>query len=102
MFFNRNSDRSYEARINILEYSYRDVVNRYNNLAKRWTELVERINAKGGEDFLDYAVLKGGPTQFTADELKKLILLCHPDKHDGKPMATEMTQKLLKMKEDLE
>lgn len=65
-------------------------------LAKQWNELVEKINAKGGEDFLN-----GNIKPFTEDELTKLIQLCHPDKHGGKSMAVEMTQKLLQMKKDI-
>ena len=36
--------------------------------------------------------------RFTEEDLKRLIVLCHPDKHDGKQMAVEMTDKLLKMR----
>ena len=66
-------------------------------LQDQWNKLVLRVNAKGGESFLSKAVIRPVP-QFTEDELAKLVLLCHPDKHDGKPMATEMTQKLLAIK----
>jgi hypothetical protein len=30
--------------------------------------------------------------------LGKLVILCHPDKHNGSQMATEVTQKLLQMR----
>lgn len=36
--------------------------------------------------------------QFTDSEIKSLISLCHPDKHNGKASATNITQKLLKMR----
>jgi hypothetical protein len=29
-----------------------------------------------------------------SEDLKRLIMLCHPDKHGGKTMAVEMTKKL--------
>ena len=35
---------------------------------------------------------------FTQEELKKLITLCHPDKHGGSKIAEEMTAKLLEMR----
>jgi hypothetical protein len=35
---------------------------------------------------------------FTEEEIKKLLMLCHPDKHNGKQMAVEMTQKLLALR----
>lgn len=69
----------------------------YNRVTARLNALIDIINAKGGEDFLLMEV----ESQFSADELTKLINLCHPDKHDGKPMAVEMTQKLLQLKERL-
>lgn len=64
---------------------------------REWNALVERINAKGGENFLRYGSIY--PTQptfvpFTDSELRKLLMLCHPDKHDGKELAVEMTKKL--------
>lgn len=35
---------------------------------------------------------------FSATELKTLINLCHPDKHQGKQSAVSITQKLLGMR----
>lgn len=81
------------------ELSY--TVQSYNRLNAKWNALVERINALGGEDFLTTGESKQS-SAFTTDELRSLIQLCHPDKHDGKPMATEMTAKLLRMKEALQ
>lgn len=63
-------------------------------LVKKWNDLVDRVNARGGEDFLD----SEPEQQFTGDELKVLISLCHPDKHGGKAIATEMTQKLIELR----
>ena len=60
----------------------------YEQLLAQWNSLIRQINAKGGEKFLN------STSQFTDDELKQLIMLCHPDKHDGKRSAVEMTQKL--------
>ena len=67
---------------------------KYSNLLDEWNTLVEVINAKGGKDFLDRGNTQ---TQFTEDEIRKLLQLCHPDKHDGKQMAVDMTAKLLKL-----
>ena len=36
--------------------------------------------------------------QFSDDDIKKMLLLCHPDKHGGKQIAHEVTQKLLAMR----
>lgn len=35
------------------------------------------------------------------DFLRKLIMLCHPDKHGGSAMSNEVTKQLLQMKEKL-
>ena len=66
----------------------------YEDLRLRWNRLVERINDKGGEAFLSGRLQAKDQAQFTPEELRKLLMLCHPDKHDGKPMAVEMTTKL--------
>jgi len=42
----------------------------------------------------------GGGQQLSAEDIKRLLMLCHPDKHGGKPMATEMTAKLLQLRKD--
>lgn len=62
---------------------------------REWNALVERINAKGGEDFLSG---KTQAKQLSEEDIKRLLMLCHPDKHDGKPMAVEMTKKLLALR----
>ena len=69
------------------------VTQKYDQLHRKWDNLVDEINAKGGRAFLD-----NKPTQLSQDEIRKLLSLCHPDKHDGKPVATEMTQLLLRLK----
>lgn len=65
---------------------------RFEQKVLEWNTLVNRINAKGGEAFLN------SEQQFTQDELKTLIQLCHPDKHDGKESAVRITQRLLELK----
>lgn len=65
-----------------------------NDQVEKWNALVRRINEKGGEQFLSSNPAK----QFTAEELKTLLQLCHPDKHDGKESAKRITQKLLELR----
>lgn len=70
-------------------------------LKEKWNALVATINARGGKAFLDgnARVLNGdAPPQFTKQEIRMLLLLCHPDKHNGHPSAHEMTLKLLELK----
>lgn len=72
----------------------------YVALQRKWNNHVELINKKGGQDFIDNAVL-GGTGPLTKDDIKSLLQLCHPDKHDGKESAVQMTQKLLKIRDQL-
>jgi hypothetical protein len=37
-------------------------------------------------------------SNFDDKEIKTLLSLCHPDKHDGKESAVRMTQKLLELR----
>lgn len=68
---------------------------KYAALLAQWNSLVEEINNKGGKTFL-----KGTTTrQLSNEDIKRLLMLVHPDKHDGKPVAVEMTQKLLSLRD---
>jgi hypothetical protein len=69
-------------------------------VVNRWNALVARINKLGSEKFLKHASI-APPQQLDAEDVRRLIMLCHPDKHDGKQSATEMTQKLLRLKESM-
>lgn len=64
----------------------------YKKLTAKWNDLVERVNSKGGESFLDSAPI------LSEDDIKKLLQLCHPDKHEGKQLAVDMTHRLLELR----
>lgn len=91
-----------ESRYNRLEAKYKNLVrvnnenvNGYNKLLEEWNELVEKINSKGGEEFINSPPSK---PQFSSDEIKKILVLCHPDKHDGSKLANDITAMLNKIK----
>lgn len=86
--------RTYEAALDRAV----DAEAQLRRLGRKWDRLVDEINAKGGQQFLDHGTINPRQ-QFTQDEIEKLLDLCHPDKHGGKRMAVEITQKLLKMRE---
>lgn len=44
------------------------------------------------------AAASGSVGGFTPEMLKKLIILCHPDKHNNNPTATEVTKTLLALR----
>lgn len=60
-------------------------------ITKQWNDLVARINSKGGEAFLDG---NAKDEKLTKSDVTKMLILCHPDKHNGKKVATEITAKL--------
>jgi hypothetical protein len=70
----------------------------YNSLRKEWNTLVNRINKLGGEQFLEQSAESSQSTQFTDQELKRLVQLCHPDKHGNSQLSVEMTQKLNRLR----
>lgn len=66
-----------------------------DNLLKDWNKLVDRINAKGGEAFLESDPKQ---SQFSQQEIDTLIRLCHPDKHNNSASSNEITKKLLSLR----
>lgn len=77
---------------------YQELESKFLRLLIKWDTLVDEINSKGGQVFLDHAKLNA-PSQFSQSEINQLIRLCHPDKHDNSVIATEMTKKLLAMRQ---
>lgn len=71
---------------------------KHRDLVRDWNSLVELVNAKGG---LQALKMRGESTQFSSDDIKRLLVLCHPDKHDGKQLAHDMTKKLLALRESI-
>ena len=71
---------------------------KYNLLISEWNILVRRINARGGSDFLNSDAPKNTEQMFSEDELKKLLSLCHPDKHGGKKSANDITAKIISIR----
>src|SRR5262245_49331215 len=71
----------------------------YQQLVKQWNETVDKINARGGRAFLDNPAPIGA--SLNLDQVNRLIKLAHPDRHAQSQTSVEMTQVLLKMREDL-
>lgn len=92
---------THEAVCKILASELVDWRSAHSLLLDKHNSLVRRINAKGGEAFLKRATFAPATSPFSQDDLQRLIQLVHPDKHDGKQMAVEMTQKLIAMKEKM-
>lgn len=75
----------------------------YRRLAKTYDGLVNEINKRGGWKFLNRNVKTSYKYThpFTEKEIKKLLMLCHSDKHSNSDLSKEMTQKLLDVKAKL-
>jgi len=101
MFVLQSTFDKMQKRASIAESAYWTTKARHDNLLTQWNDLVDRINKKGGEAFLKRAKIPTG-CEFEPEDVQRLIQLCHPDRHDGKPLATEMTQKLVALKQKLE
>ncbi|TKW65207.1 MAG: J domain-containing protein [Paracoccus denitrificans] len=69
-------------------------VTKLNKLWVSYCVLETKLNTKEAEWLHAYK----GASQFTQDEIKALIRLCHPDKHNGSEAATRLTGKLLEMR----
>ncbi len=83
-----------------LEAEHAATLRAYRCLNDKWNSLVRQVNSKGGERFLVEGKIDGG-SPFTVADINRLLSLCHPDKHDGKRVAIEMTQRLLALRKDL-
>lgn len=71
----------------------------FARILTKYNDLVDIINGKGGQEFLDGpGVDERTNSQFTDKELKILQGLCHPDKHQGADRATEITRKILSLR----
>jgi hypothetical protein len=73
--------------------------NQYEQLLQKYNDLVDRVNKKGGEDFLNNGSIHPQGIQITQEDIKTLIQLCHPDKHNSKESAVEITKKLLSLRQ---
>lgn len=69
---------------------------KYNNLVDKANQVFHQIDY--WQKLYQKASSNSGPKQFTQDELRTLIQLCHPDKHQGKESAVAITQKLLRLR----
>lgn len=97
----RDSDAP-DVQIELLQMrvAYDRLLAEHQRLVEQWNELVQIINSKGGRAFLEGNGAQNHP-KMTKEVVKKLIILCHPDKHDGKPIAQEVTQILLEIRKTL-
>jgi len=69
---------------------------KYQMLLSKHNRLIDTINRKGGQKFLDNGVVLTKSQQAVSElDASDLIRLCHPDKHSGNALSTEITAKLI-------
>lgn len=75
-----------------LKQQHDSAVRAYNRLLRQWNDIVELINKKGGQDFLNDGIV------FSQQDIKDLLTLCHPDKHQNSETSVRVTKFLLGMR----
>jgi predicted nuclease with TOPRIM domain len=74
-----------------LNINYKQLLQEYLKLLNNWNDLIEQINSKGGQVFLDQDIKEN---YFSDEELKQLLMFVHPDKHQNSKLAIILTQKI--------
>lgn len=82
------------------ELAYWVLLDKHNKRVEEWNDLVGFVNKFGGRKGIRN-MKKSQDSEFSKEDIQRLLMLCHPDKHDGKQMATDITVKLLKLKKRL-
>lgn len=93
MFVSKSKYDKLKAELDFVTIKYNQIDSQLFITRTKWNKLVQLINSKGGQQFLDDATI-GGQGQFTDEELRSLLQLVHPDKHGGKASAVRLTQKI--------
>lgn len=72
------------------------VIDRHNKVLDDYNALVRRINKLGGEAFLKKAKIPNNDISgFSEEDIRSMIYLCHPDKHNSSSASTRITQMLI-------
>lgn len=105
MIVSKAKYKDLEAKYKDLEVKYKDLIDDRNYVrskliskTNRLDELLQIVNRKGGQKFLDHATIHPPVIGLSQCDIKTLIFLTHPDKHNGKESANRMTQLLLSMR----
>lgn len=77
-----------EDKLSEMRYAFNCLVDEYNRLVRKYNQNIDEQKK----------LRSGYRINIDESDLKKILILCHPDKHGGKAMAHEVTQKLLLMR----
>jgi len=92
----RKTEAEYKALNAEWQKNYKELLFNHRKLLVKHNAVVNQVNRKGGQSFLD-----GESPEFTPEEIKDLISLCHPDRHKDNPKAVRLTQKLLNLRGEM-
>lgn len=95
MFVRQSTYDRMKGKYYLLKAEHRALTMVHNELMTEYNTVIHRINAHGGEALFTQG--SPGTKQFSKQEIRKLVFLCHPDKHGNKKSATELTTKLIAM-----
>jgi hypothetical protein len=98
MFVLKSTHNKVTAQLREAIASFHGLHAKYTQLFDKYEQLVKQINARGGQEFLDHGSLSRRKPPFDQAEIKQLIALCHPDKHDNSKVASDITAKLISMR----
>ena len=65
------------------------------NTAAEYRKKYERVLKLATEQQIH---TRPAPPQFSAEEIKRLVRLCHPDRHNNSEASVKMTQKLMSLR----
>jgi hypothetical protein len=89
----RSEKKSLENSLARLNRKYENAIDNYNLLKNSFYNLKQRY---------DTAIImlsdRPNQNQFTQEEIRTMIKLCHPDKHGGNTSANAITAKLLRLR----
>lgn len=95
MFVSKGKYNRAEATVEALARANVFLLRRLSEEKHRYTSLIRQ----GVELQKEVTRLRNCKNGLTDEDIRSLLLLCHPDKHGGKDSATRITQKLLAMRD---
>lgn len=99
-----NLQSRYNNQVQELEYK-NNQYKRFREKEASYKQQIAALRLQASIDRNTANIFKGGSVgveQFSKAEIKSLISLCHPDKHNGKVSANTMTAKLVEMRDSHE
>ena len=100
MFVLKSKYKRLLSKHELLISEYTKLSREYYDLVTKWERMNELLGEKGVLELgmLEFIENIRKNQIFSKEEIKVLISLCHPDKHENSKKAEEITKKLLSMR----